>query len=159
MIIRNKISILAPLAHVWQTFSDLEHWHAWNRVCRNCHYVKGEAMAPDACFSFEIAPVIFPLRIKPRIVRCLPPREVVWVGGRWGVKARHGYFFSQNQYRVDVLSVEEFRGPLLPLVRCIGLPRRLHRLTDAFLASLKVHVEPKQRSLTPVACRRVSERI
>lgn len=141
MIIRKEIDIKAPLSVVWNVFSQMEDWRQWNTVCRNCCYIEGDKMALDTCFSFEIAPLIFPMRVKPRIVKCDPGKEVVWTGGRFGVRAEHMFrFFEENGF-VRLLSEEEFKGPMMPFSRLLRVPQRLHRLTEEFMAAIKQQAE------------------
>lgn len=141
MVIRKEVEINAPLSVVWRVFSHMEDWREWNDVCRNCCYIEGSEMATDTCFSFEIAPLFFPMKVKPRIVRCDPGREVVWAGGRLGVHAEHLFRFSEKGGRVHVLSEEVFRGPLLIVGRLLWVPQRLHRLTESFMEAIKHQAE------------------
>jgi len=141
MIIREEIAINAPLAVVWSVFSRMEQWQDWNTVCRECCYLDGDAMAVDTCFSFKIAPLFFPMSVEPRIIKCVPGQEVVWKGGRFGIHGEHTFRFSDENGRVRVLSIEEFKGPTLAFSRILGVPKRLHRLTEAFLHAIKQHAE------------------
>ncbi len=141
MIIRKEIEIKAPLSVVWTSFSRMEDWREWNTVCRECCYIDGDAMTLDTCFSFKIKPLFFSIGIKPRIIKCEPGQEVVWKGGRFGVHAEHAFRFFDENGIVRVLSVEEFKGPLLILGRILGIPQRLHRLTEEFMEAFKEHAE------------------
>lgn len=141
MVIRKEVLIDAPLSVVWNVFSRMEDWRQWNQVCRNCCYLEGNEMALDTCFSFEIAPLFFPMRVKPRITKCEPGREVVWTGGRLGVQAEHTFLFSEKNGRVSVLSEEAFKGPLLVFGRLLRVPQRLHRLTEEFMDAIKRQAE------------------
>ncbi|MFZ7127475.1 MAG: SRPBCC domain-containing protein [Desulfobacterales bacterium] len=141
MIIRREIDVQAPLDVVWRVFSRMEDWREWNPVCRNCCYLEGSEMALDTCFAFDVAPLFVPLRVTPRITRCEPGREVIWEGGRFGVNAEHIFRFDEREGRVRILSVERFKGPLLPVGRLLGIPRRLHRLAEAFLLAIKQQAE------------------
>ena len=141
MVIRKEIQINAPLSVVWNVFSRMEQWREWNDVCRNCCYVDGDEMAVDACFSFEIAPLYIPMKVQPRILRCDPGKEVVWAGGRLGVRAEHTFRFWEEGGGVRVLSEETFQGPLLAVGRLLRVPQRLHRLTEAFMEAIKRRAE------------------
>jgi hypothetical protein len=59
MLIQEKIEIAAPLNLVWQVFSTLADWGAWNTVCRDCCIIEGEGMAPGTCFFFYPAALLF----------------------------------------------------------------------------------------------------
>jgi ligand-binding SRPBCC domain-containing protein len=138
MVIQETITIDAPLSVVWQTFSRMEDWDSWNTACRNCCIISGdEALSAGTCFSFTIRPLAFPLKVRPRIVRCDPGREVVWEGGKWGIHASHTWQFQEENGKVILLSVEQFKGPMVWAGRLLQVPSRLHRLTREFLHTLK----------------------
>lgn len=141
MIIRTHITIAAPREVVWEIFSDMENWRDWNAVCRKCRYESGSTMAVDSCFSFSIKPLFFPLRVSPRIIRCQPGHEIVWQGGRFGIQAEHLFQFNPVQAGIQIVSEERFKGFLLPALKILGVPRRLHRLTESFLHALKQQAE------------------
>ena len=146
MIIREEIEINAPLSVVWQVFSCLEEWENWNAVCRSCHLIEGSAMSEGACVSFVVRPITLPIRINPRITRCIPGREVVWEGERFGIHAVHTWTFREERDRAVLLSSEAFSGPLIWLGRLIFLPSRLHRLTRQLLAAIKREAEIRVRA-------------
>ncbi len=141
MVIRKEIEINAPLGVVWNVFSKMEDWREWNQVCQNCCYVEGDRMALDTCFSFEISPLYIPMRVKPRIVKCDPGKEVIWTGGRLGVNAEHTFRFSETDNGVRVLSEEVFKGPLLIIGKLLRVPQRLHHLTEIFMNAIKHQAE------------------
>jgi hypothetical protein len=137
MIIREKIFIDAPPEVVWRVFAQLEKWDDWNPACRQCCILEGAEMSAGTCFSFVIRPFVFPLKVSPRIVSCQPLQEAVWEGGRFGLHATHRWRFRPSGTGTELLSVENFRGPLVWLGYLLGVPRRLHRLTVLFLESAK----------------------
>ena len=138
MIIRADIEIRAPLPVVWRVFSHLEEWKDWNTACKSCRFTEGDELADGACFTFVVTPIVFPVRVAPRVVRCDPGREVVWEGRRLGIRAVHTWRFKPRDGGGVVLESEEtFEGPLLALARPLGVPARLHRLTVRMLAQIK----------------------
>ena len=141
MIISEEIVIKAPLAVVWNVFERMDDWQEWNTVCANCCILEGSKMAAGTCFSFEMKPYFFPIKVVPRIVKCEPGREVIWEGRRFGIHAVHRFTFSDDGDTVRLLSVEEFRGPLVGLVRILMIPGRLHHLTKKLMQSIKVTAE------------------
>ncbi len=72
MVIKEEIEIDAPLKVVWKTFSQMEDWDSLNTACRSCCIISGnEDLAVDTCFSFVIRPLVFPLKVQPKIwLRC-----------------------------------------------------------------------------------------
>ena len=142
MVIQEEIEINAPLSVVWRTFSRMEDWDSWNTTCRSCCILSGdEDLSAGTCFSFVIRPLAFPLKVRPRIVRCDPGREVVWEGGKWGINASHTWQFREKDGKVRLMSVEHFRGPMVWVGHLLQVPQRLHRLTLEFLHTLKSAAE------------------
>jgi len=141
MIIQAEVHIRAPLPVVWRVFSHLEDWKEWNTACNNCRFIEGDAITDGACFTFEVKPIIFPVRVEPRVVSCDPGREVVWEGDRFGIRAMHTWRFREHAGGVMLKSVETFKGPLLALGHLVGVPKRLHRLTVQMLDQIKRHSE------------------
>jgi hypothetical protein len=144
MIISTSIQINAPLSTVWDVFTDIGNWKEWNPVCRECRLEEGEAMACGACFSFELNPMILSIRIKAVVEQFEPGKTVVWSGSRLGIDARHTFTFIDHQTHVVLKSEEIFSGPLLFLARLIGIPSRLHQLSDRLLESIKQQAESRR---------------
>ncbi|MEJ5358370.1 MAG: SRPBCC family protein [Desulfobacterales bacterium] len=141
MTVEAEVFIRAPLALVWRVFSRLEEWGEWNTACEDCSFVTGDALEPGACFAFRVRPFVFPLRVTPRVVSCDPGREVVWEGSRLGIRAVHRWSFVEREGGVLLRSSERFRGGLLFLGRLLGVPARMHRLTETMLAGIRDRCE------------------
>jgi hypothetical protein len=141
MIIQAEVLIRAPLSDVWRVFSHLHDWKDWNTACNHCRFVEGDTLTDGACFTFVVKPIIFPVRVEPRVVRCEPGREVVWEGERFGIRAVHTWRFRDQSQGVLLQSVETFKVPLLALARLVGVPKRLHRLTVQMLDQIQRHSE------------------
>lgn len=56
----------------------------------------------------------------------------------WSV---HRFIFEEKENAVLLTSSEAFRGPLLWLSKLIFIPKRLHRLTQQLMASIKNQAE------------------
>jgi hypothetical protein len=141
MIIKAETRIHAPLAVVWQVFSHLEDWKKWNTACNSCRFTQGDRLMQGACFTFVVKPIVFPVRVEPRIVSCEPMRRVVWEGQRLGIRAVHTWRFRESGEVVVLESEETFKGPLLILGHLVGVPARLHRLTVQMLGQIKQYSE------------------
>jgi hypothetical protein len=142
LIIEESIEIEAPLPVVWEVFSRLEEWGDWNSVCQSCCLIQGKGMQAGVCFEFTLRPYCVPLKITPKITRCVPGCEVVWEGGKLGIRARHRFTFQEKGSEgVVVISREEFAGPLLWLCRLLLVPSRLHRLSLKLLEEIKMRAE------------------
>jgi hypothetical protein len=141
MVIQEKIEIAAPLNQVWQVFSTLADWGAWNTVCQDCCIIEGEGMASGTCFSFTLRPYYLPIKIVPQITRCEAGRKVVWEGRRLGIHAVHHFDFEEVDGKVIVTSTEQFGGPFFFLSRLLFIPQQLHRLSQKLLADMKQAAE------------------
>ena len=141
MVIQESIEIYAPMDTVWQVFSAMEDWHSWNTVCENCCLIRGDKMAEDTCFTFEMRPYYLPIKVAPKITKCDPGKEVIWEGSRFGVHAVHRFTFEEKQDAVVLTSIEKFEGAILWLSKLIFIPSRLHRLTRKLITAIKHRAE------------------
>ena len=141
MVIIEEIEIYAALPIVWQVFSCLEEWEDWNSVCQSCQYLEGSEMSEGTCVSFVLRPFSLPIRVSPKITKCIPGQEVVWEGKRLGIHAVHTFTFREEKDKVILISIERFRGPILWLAKLIFVPAKLHRLTRDLLAGIKKQAE------------------
>jgi hypothetical protein len=98
-------------------------------------------MAENTCFTFSMRPYYLPIKVMPTITRCDPAKEVIWEGSRFGVHAVHRFIFEEKENSVQLTSSESFRGPLLWLSKLIFIPKRLHRLTQQLMNSIKNQAE------------------
>ncbi|MGD2187012.1 MAG: hypothetical protein PVI71_12830, partial [Desulfobacterales bacterium] len=53
----------------------------------------------------------------------------------------HRFIFEESKASVRLISSETFSGPLLWLSKLIFIPKRLHRLTEQLMASIKKQAE------------------
>lgn len=143
MEIRETILIRAAVSTVWQVFTDIENWETWNTVCRACRLEEGSALEQGACISFSLSPLIFPLRIASVVEERRENETIVWSGGKWGIHARHAFFFRKAEEGrwTELESIEVFSGPLLWAARLTGMHRRLHRLTLQLLEAVREESE------------------
>ncbi len=146
MIIRETITIKAPLEIVWEVFSAVENWSDWNPVCRECRFESGDRLAAGSCLSFELRPLILPIRIAPQVKHCEKGRAVIWAGSKWGISAEHEFYLEPVKNGVKLVSIERFSGPMLLPAKFIGIPKRLHKLTRRLLAALQKTAESRFQS-------------
>jgi len=145
MKIKESITIYAPVKTVWQVFTKLERWDDWNTVCQECRLEDGDVMEEGACISFELRPLLFPLRIKPVIEVYKAEESVTWSGSKWGIHARHTFSFYPVNGRTRLESLESFSGPLLWAATLTGVHRRLHDLTRRLLWAIKAEAEARAK--------------
>ncbi len=143
MVIKEEIFIAASPEAVWTVFADIGNWAQWNPVCRECRLEAGDGMTPGACLSFQLKPLVFPVRIAPVVSDCRPARKVVWIGSKWGLQAEHTFLFEPENDGTRLISIERFFGWALWPVRLMGIPRRLHRLSRQLLEAVKAAAEER----------------
>lgn len=143
MVIKESIVIDAPVKTVWQVFTEVENWSEWNTVCRECRLEDGDAMEEGACLSFELTPLLLPLRIAPVIETYEAGKEITWSGSKWGIHARHTFVFSPVNGGTRLESREVFSGALFWAARLTGMPGRLHELTSRLLSAIKAEAEAR----------------
>ena len=147
MIIREAILINASIETVWEVFSEIEHWGDWNPVCRECRFETGDTVTEGACISFELSPLILPMRIAPLVTDCDPGRSVTWTGEKLGIRAAHTFNFEPADSKVKLESIETFSGLMLWPARLIGVPGRLHKLTRRLLSAIKTTSEARYNAI------------
>ncbi|MBS3754401.1 MAG: SRPBCC family protein [Desulfobacterales bacterium] len=143
MIIRESVTISAPMEIVWDVFSRVENWSDWNPVCRECRLDTGDRLSAGTCLSFTIKPMGFPIRISPAVKVYEKARRVSWAGSKWGLHAEHAFYFKPAGKKVRVESIEIFSGPMLLPAKFIGIPGRLHKLTRQLLAAMQTASESR----------------
>jgi hypothetical protein len=136
MIIKESITINAPLSKVWETFTDLTCWMDWNTVIKN---VKSQEKyltnAKDMKCSFR--PFIFPIKVKIEIEEITPYERLVWSARKKGLFAFHEFYFQKSEKGVLVTSKETFSGLLAGASGFLLPVKRMHSLTRTFLKDLK----------------------
>jgi hypothetical protein len=147
MLIQETILIQAPLETVWNVFTDIGNWPEWNSICRECRFEDGNVLEEGACISFELEPLIFPLRIAPVIETYEEEKSVTWSGSKWGIHARHTFNFDRVGDYTTLESLEAFSGVTLWPARLIGMHHRLHALTQRLLSAIKAEAESRAAHL------------
>jgi hypothetical protein len=112
-------------------------------VCLQCRYEAGNRMAEGTCLSFELRPLFFAVRISPEVKEFKKGRQVTWVGKKWGISARHTFYFKPGASGTKIESIEKFSGPMLFAARLAGIPGRLHKLTRQLLFAIKKTAETR----------------
>jgi hypothetical protein len=137
MIIEESIFIHATMERVWKTFTDLTCWKDWNKVLKNVSPEKTMVLSEGGEVKFCIYPFKFPVYFEPEIEEVIPHKRVVWTSGRYGVSARHEFFFKQVEQGVLVISRESFKGISVKTLKFLFPKSRLRDLTVVFLKDMK----------------------
>ena len=139
MLIEESVLINADLRKIWETFTDLTGWPAWNTVALEAASDSGR-LEEGGTFVFTLGTLAVPIKIEPRIKELVPCERVVWSGALFGISSNHEFLFQQAANGVLVTSRETFRG--LPLLLGITFPESTVRdLTVTMLADLKKAAE------------------
>lgn len=151
MVIKESIRINASLAAVWSTFTDLSRWNEWNSVLTNCSDAGNACLLPGARCTWCIRPFVFSVYFKPVIEDIVPYERIVWRAERFGIAARHEFFFKQEGNSVRVESRETF-AKSAPLYFVAAFFRfKLEALTRTFLADVQKAAEAAASSQAGLA--------
>ncbi len=143
MLIEESITINAPLATVWKTFTDLTCWADWNTVMKDVRS-GSESLEKGSAFSFCLRPFIVPIYIEPFIEEVILNKLVVWSGSKFGIFARHEFVFEESEKETTVISRETFKGLTIDNMSLLFPEKRLRELTRALLRDFKKAAENNQ---------------
>ena len=139
--IEESVLIGAPRETAWQAFVDLTCWADWNSVLTGVRADPGACLAGGGGFSCCLRPFGFTVPFAVRVELAEAPARLLWVAGRWGVRGRHWYHFSDQEGGTRCDSVEELTGPTVTLSGPFFPTWRFRGLTRTFLADLKAEAE------------------
>jgi hypothetical protein len=146
MIIKESITIHAPLAAVWNTLTDISRWNEWNTVLTNCSDAGTACLSPDARCTWCIRPFVFSVYFTPVIEELVPHERIVWRARKFGIAARHEFFFTQEGGSVRVESKEAFAKSAPLYFIAILFRFKLKALTRTFLSDVKKAAEASASS-------------
>lgn len=116
-IIETKIIIDAPIALVWEVFSDFSAYPNWNP------FLKKVSGKPEVGARLEILPVIGkgkPTRFTPRVLKVEAEQEFRWLGHLFvrGIFDGEHYFKFRalSNQQTEFVHGEQFRGVISPLL-------------------------------------------
>jgi hypothetical protein len=146
MVIGDSIVIHAPLAAVWETFTDVSNWKDWNSVLANYSDVGNSCLSPENRCTWCIRPFAIPVYFEPVIEEIVPYERIVWRAKKFGIAARHEFFFKQEDSSVRLESREAF-AKSAPLYFVAFVFRfKLEALTHTFLSDVKKAAEASASS-------------
>jgi hypothetical protein len=143
MVIEESISINATKDAVWRHFTDLTCWVNWNSVLRDVTTERGSIQKGET-FGCSMRPFVFPVHFESFIEEVVPYERVVWSGSKYGIFARHEFFFREGEGRVQVISRETFKGITMDNMKFIFPAGRIRELTKSMLKDLKKAAEGTQ---------------
>jgi len=140
MVIEESILINAPVDAVWKHFTDLTCWVNWNSILRDVT-TEHDSIQKGGTFSCSIRPFVFPVSFESFIEEVVPYERVVWSGSKYGIFARHEFFFRGVEGQVQVISREEFKGITIENMKFIFPAGRIRELTKSMMKDLKKAAE------------------
>jgi hypothetical protein len=140
MVIEESVHIDAPLERVWKTFTDLTCWQDWNSVMKDVSS-GSQSIEKGEAFRFCLRPFFFHVNIEPFIEEVIPNKLVVWAGSKFGIFARHEFFFEGAGEGTTVKSMESFKGMTVDTMPLIFPEKVIREMTRTLLMDLKKAAE------------------
>ncbi|MEJ2685189.1 MAG: SRPBCC family protein [Candidatus Sulfobium sp.] len=140
-MIEVTVTINAGISKVWEMFVDLSRWREWNTVLTIVSPGEEGKIAEGKSFAFLMRPLAFVGHLEPMAEEVLPFKRIVLTGHRFGIRARHEFFFEGNEAGTTVRSRETFTGITPALPGWSFLQWRLKKLTGYMLRDLKIAAE------------------
>ena len=149
LTLRASRLVHAPRPLVWQVFSDLTAWPAWNSLCRR-EAPRG-ALEKGAHLELWLKPLGLPIMVRAEVVEAIPGQAVGWRGRAWGITSEQRYTFGDQGPHTLVGFDESLSGWALLLARPLYSPRRLSQQAQAWLQALAHQAEAASRGGQPGA--------
>lgn len=143
-MIEETVTINAGIGKVWGIFIDLSCWHEWNTVLTVVSSGETGKITEGTSFTFLIRPFVFEVLLEPLAEEVAPGRKIVLSGRRFGVRARHEFFFDGNEAETTVISRETFTGIPCLFPTWIFVEDKMKKLTGDMLRDLKTTAETQQ---------------
>lgn len=140
MVIEESVHIDAPLDKVWTLFTDLACWRDWNGVMQDVSS-DSPSIEKGRAFTFCLRPFIFPVNIELFVEEVTPNKRVVWIASKFGIFARHEFFFEESGRGALVRSRESFVGMAVDSVPLIFPEKVIREMTRELLIDLKKAAE------------------
>lgn len=140
--IDTDIRIDAPPREVWRVLTDFARFPEWNPLITRA---SGELREGATLEIFVRVPDSTARTFRPRVLKVVPGRELVWLG----TLAVPGLFNGEHRFRVEpdgdsrsrFLHGERFTGLLIPLLDAAGVIRKTERGYHMMNEALKRRVE------------------
>lgn len=136
--IEETITINSSIKEVWEMFINLSCWHRWNTVMTVVS--PAGRIAEGKRFTFLMNPFVT-LRLSPVAEEVLYCARLTLSGHKFGLRARHEFFFEEREGKTVVTSRESFTGIMPSLPGWFLLRRRIKMLTGHMLRDLKIAAE------------------
>jgi hypothetical protein len=141
-VVEDRIEVAASPEIIWTCFADLNKWPHWFPALLKAEWIAGSPWTMGAQFR-QIVRFGFPLGKVTgvaNIVEISAMPYVVWEGRVAEMEAIHRFHFDATIGGTEVLSRQEFYGPMALLARLL-FTRPVHSIYQAALKGLKDYVE------------------
>lgn len=128
----------APRPLVWQVFSELTAWPAWNPHCRQA---PAGSLHEGARLEIMLRPLGLALTVRAQVTEAVPAQAVGWQGRAWGITSAQRYTFSDQGAHTLVSFSESLSGWPLLWLRPLYSPRRLSLQAQDWLKALAMECE------------------
>ena len=141
-VVETEILINAPPQKVWKVLTDFSRYPEWNPVMTK---IEGNAK-PGEKITVKMYMGKMSMTFKPRIIACLPNRELRWfgkIGAPFLFSGDHIFMLGPVGKKTRLIHKEQFRGILVPLLM---MPYFVKKTRKAFMdmnESLRKRVEKR----------------
>ena len=142
-VVKDRIEVAASPEVVWICFADLRMWPQWFPALIETGWVAGTPWTTGAQFR-QTVEFGFPLgkvTATATIFEVSGAPYIAWEGKVAGMEVIHDFRFDATAGGTEIVSRQEFYGPLALLARLLFLTRRVHKIYQAALENFKVYVE------------------
>ncbi|HJN57128.1 MAG TPA: SRPBCC family protein [Candidatus Woesearchaeota archaeon] len=142
MMVKKDIIINAPIKKVWHVFSDLEKWQGWSSNIAKASWITSDKWDLNSSFR-QILTGVLPFKnveSNARVIEIEDYRKVTWTGMRKTIRGIHTFRFEKIGNKTKVENIEEFKGPLAPIMFPL-LKHRFEAFFVRFLKEMKEEVE------------------
>ena len=131
----------APVQKIWDEILDVHKWPEWKDFVKSTKF-SGQALAPGSKFKMKIQVKGPAMTFAVKITDFDEQKVLAWQGGLpGGLTAKHGFIFEPKDGKTNVISWEEFKGPLVGLMLKLVKPKDLESLHHRWLIAIKQRVE------------------
>ncbi len=138
--VHNEIFIAAPAPVIWNLLLDAEQWPAWYTGATNVQYTDTtiNKLANNVSFTWNTMNLHFVSTIQEFV----PQQTLCWQSEKRSINGYHAWLIIPADGGCRVITDESQRG-WLTFFEKVFQPRKLQRLHDVWLLSLKQQAEAK----------------
>jgi hypothetical protein len=137
MIVQESVIIASDKNKVWEIYSNIGKWDAWNSVCRVAVLSDGQRFAEGERFRLCIRPYLFKICFEPVVEQVVEHTRIVWEASKYGITVRHEFFLWPRAEKVMVTSRETFTASSRLVLRLLFPRKKVRKLVRTLLEDLK----------------------